>query len=29
MKYLFLLLGIVAGWLVLQKYVFPRLGIST
>jgi len=29
MKDLFLMLGIVAGWFVLQKYVLPRLGIST
>jgi hypothetical protein len=29
MKDLLLLIGIVVFWIVLQKYVLPRLGIST
>jgi hypothetical protein len=26
---LLLLAGIIAGWVVLQKYILPRFGIST
>jgi hypothetical protein len=26
---LLILLGIVAGWYILQKYILPRLGIAT
>jgi hypothetical protein len=29
MKDLLLIAGIVAGWVLLQKYILPRLGIST
>jgi len=26
---LLLMAGIVAGWVVLQKYILPRFGVST
>ncbi len=29
MKDLLLVVGIVAGWFVLQRYILPRLGVST
>ncbi len=29
MRDLLLLVAVVAGWFVLQKYVLPRLGVST
>ncbi len=29
MKDLLLVLGIVAVWIVLQKYILPRFGVST
>jgi hypothetical protein len=29
MKDLLLVVGIVAGWIVLQKYILPRLGVPT
>jgi hypothetical protein len=29
MKDLFILIGIVVFWIVLQKYILPRLGIPT
>jgi hypothetical protein len=29
MKGVLILLAVVAGWLVLQAYILPRLGIST
>jgi len=29
MNDIFIVIGIVAGWVVLQVFVFPRLGIPT
>lgn len=29
MKLILIQIGIVAGWIVLQKYILPRLGVST
>jgi len=29
MKDLLLLIGILVFWIVLQKYILPRLGVST
>jgi hypothetical protein len=29
MKELLLMIGIVAFWIVLQKYILPRLGVPT
>jgi hypothetical protein len=29
MTELLLLIGVLVGWVVLQKYILPRLGIST
>ena len=29
MQDLLILLGIIVGWIALQKYILPRLGIST
>ena len=29
MRDLLLLIGVVVGWVVLQKYILPRLGVST
>lgn len=29
MKDILILVGVFAGWIVLQKYILPRLGINT
>ncbi len=29
MRDLLLIIGIVAGWFVLQRYILPRLGVPT
>lgn len=29
MKLILIQIGIVAGWIVLQKYILPRFGVST
>ena len=29
MKELFVMIGIVVFWIVLQKYILPRLGVQT
>lgn len=29
MSDLLLLIGVVVGWVVLQKYILPRFGVST
>lgn len=29
MKELLIILGVVAFWIVLQKYILPRLGVPT
>ncbi len=29
MRDLLLIVGIVAGWFVLQRYILPRLGVPT
>jgi hypothetical protein len=29
MKLILIQIGIVASWIVLQKYILPRLGVST
>jgi len=29
MQDILIFLGVVAGWIILQKYVLPRMGVST
>jgi hypothetical protein len=29
MKDILIMMGILAGWVVLQKYILPRFGVST
>jgi hypothetical protein len=29
MREIIILMGIVVGWVVLQKYILPRFGVST
>jgi hypothetical protein len=29
MKDMLILMGILVGWVVLQKYILPRFGVST
>ncbi len=29
MQEILIFLGVVAGWFILQKYILPRLGVST
>jgi hypothetical protein len=29
MRDLLILIGIIVGWVVLQKYILPRFGVST
>jgi len=29
MREIVILMGIVVGWVVLQKYILPRFGVST